>query len=150
MIIKLIYQLIGLFAILGGIDYLLQATFPNEIKRLFTLTSPQFVTTDDVSCFTFYYYFMADSSHDNEIYVTLYNEHGSFFPIWSSAGINIDGWFFAEAQIDQPGTYKVSRVHFLWSETFLDCLLRSFSPFYVNAAKTQTEIRYNHIQCIVT
>ena len=114
MIIKLIYQLIGLFAILGGIDYLLQATFPNEIKRLFTLTSPQFVTTGAVSCFTFEYYFLADSSHDNRIYFTLYDlHHSNLTIIWSSVGINIDGWSSAEAQIDQPGTYKVSDVHFL-------------------------------------
>ena len=76
----------------------------------YNLTSPQFSTTGSspVSCFTFNYYFLIDATRRNELDVVLSDQtRTNNTLIWSMAGVDIDGWRRAEAQIDQRGSYKV-------------------------------------------
>lgn len=73
-----------------------------------SLASPAF-NVSGVSCFTFDYYFLADSTKRNELEIVLSDQHQSSETlIWDTSGLNVDDWGKGEAQIDQPGTYKVS------------------------------------------
>ena len=89
-------------------DYVLQVNYTNWVDNTFSLTSPQFTVSGNEACFTFYYYFLADATKNNDLTVTLIDQiHNNNTMIWSSAGINIDRWERAQVQIDQAGTYKV-------------------------------------------
>ena len=100
------YQ-INFFASLDGDNtYAIQANL-TTFDKIYTLTSQQF-STAGVSCLTFDYYFLVDSTHRNELKIVLSDQARSNDTlIWSIAGVNIDNWKQAEAQIDQRGSFKV-------------------------------------------
>ncbi len=86
--------------------YAIQANL-TTFDKIYTLTSQQF-STAGVSCLTFDYYFLVDSTHRNELKIVLSDQARSNDTlIWSIAGVNIDSWKQAEAQIDQRGSFKV-------------------------------------------
>lgn len=96
--------------ILDSNSYPLQVNFTGFSSTKYNLTSPQFSTTGSspVSCFTFNYYFLIDATRRNELDVVLSDQtRTNNTLIWSMAGVDIDGWRRAEAQIDQRGSYKV-------------------------------------------
>ena len=89
--------------------YVLQTNFDGWFDTDARLTSPQFTFTGPVACFTFDFYFLADSSNHNTLSVTLLDQtNNNNSVIWSSTGLNIDNWEKAEVQIDQNSNYKVS------------------------------------------